>query len=83
MFKPTWEKTHKLLEYWGNFKLLTIIIRAVGLPKKQIFKVSLYESLSNLIGAIFIGCCVGVIASLLVAILFMTTLEMPFTLVVS
>ena len=55
----------------------------MGLPKRQIIKVSMYESLSNLLGAIIIGCIIGVIASGLIALLFMTTLELPFTLLVS
>ena len=56
--------------------------RAVGLPKRQIIKISLYESISNLLGAIIIGIVIGVIASGLIAIMFMTTIEMPFTLIV-
>jgi hypothetical protein len=56
--------------------------RAIGLPKKFILRVSLYESMAILFGALILGTIIGVLSSSLIAILFMTIVELPFTLIV-
>ena len=48
----------------------------------DIIKVTLYEATANLASATIFGFVIGVIAAALTAALFLTTVEMPFTLIV-
>lgn len=56
------------------------VLRAIGLQKSAVVRVSLYETLSTLIGAMFLGTLIGLFSAGLIALLFITASEMPLVL---
>ena len=56
------------------------VLRAIGLQKSAVVRVSLYETLSTLVGAMFLGTLIGLFSAGLIALLFITASEMPLVL---
>ena len=56
------------------------VLRAIGLQKSAVVRVSLYETLSTLLGAMFLGTLIGLFSAGLIALLFITASEMPLVL---
>ena len=56
------------------------VLRAIGLQKSAVVRVSLYETLSTLVGAMFLGTLVGLFSAGLIALLFISASEMPIVL---
>ena len=56
------------------------VLRAIGLKKSAVVRVSLYETLSTLVGAMFLGTLIGLFSAGLIALLFITASEMPLVL---
>jgi ABC-type antimicrobial peptide transport system permease subunit len=56
------------------------VLRAIGLQKSAVVRVSLYETLSTLVGAMFLGTLIGLFSAGLIALLFITASEMPVVL---
>ena len=56
------------------------VLRAIGLQKSAVVRVSLYETLSTLVGAMFLGTLIGLFSAGLIALLFIAASEMPLVL---
>ncbi len=71
-----------VLRYLLRFLSLSYY-RAIGLKKRDITKVMLFESIAGITSSTLLGFLVGIISAVAMTALFMAIVELPFTLIVS
>eukprot|EP00347_Sterkiella_histriomuscorum_P012753 403367353 len=59
------------------------VLRAIGLKKNDIMKLTLYESIAGILSSTFLGFVIGVISATAMTALFMAIVELPFKLLLS
>lgn len=59
------------------------VLRAMGMTKAEVVRITLYESLANSLSSITLGFVIGLIIAVTLVGQFMLMLELPFSIVVS